>query len=444
MPDGVTVQQLCQRIEHTVTDAFSEEVWVNGAISGIKRSANGHVYFDLVQPNETGGAPTATLPIALFAKAKFRVNAILKRTNAIRMTDGVEVQIRGQVTYYPRQSRVQLIMTLIDPAYTLGQLETAKAQLLIALKAEGLLVANKRHQIPALPLRVALITSSGSAAEADFTNELQTSGINFDVTLFDSRVQGDEATGGLTKALTETGQTSFDAFDVIVVIRGGGARTDLVAFDHGDVARAIAGAKLPVIVGVGHEIDQSVADEVAHTSVKTPTAAAGVLIDKVQHFERRVTICADRIAHRTNDHLRQAELILGAYQARTGRSAAESLAQASGTLDRLSDRARQSSERATERAEAALERADLRIRAVDPALALARGWSITRIVVPHTEGSDKSTLTKRQLVRSFTDLEPGAVLETTLLEGTVTSTVTERLANPAPDAPLSQPPSQKR
>ncbi len=416
MPEGVSVQELCERISRSVDDAFPDEVWVRGAISGISRSANGHVYFDLVESDSQSGGPQATLPVALFAKAKYRVNAILKRTNAIRMTDGVEVQIRGEVTYYPPQSRVQLIMTLIDPAYTLGQLESAKAQLLAELKAEGLLVSNKRHRIPVLPLRVALITSVGSAAEADFNDELSSSVYSFDVTLFDTRVQGDEAVSGITKALIDAGQLNHEQFDAIVLIRGGGAKTDLAAFDQGDIARAIATSELPVIVGVGHETDQSVADEVAHTSAKTPTASARVLIDTVQHFERRVSACADRIAHRSNDHLRQADLILSSYQARVARSALEATNRSTVQLGRFGDKLNQAAMLGLERANVALERADLRIRALDPVNALARGWSITRVEADQTS----------RVLRDPNQVRAGDTLVTTLLGGTVTSTVTAR------------------
>ena len=433
MPEGVSVQELCERISRSVDDTFPEEVWVRGAISGISRSANGHVYFDLVESGPGTGSQQQSIPVALFAKAKYRVNAILKRTNAIRMTDGVEVQIRGRVTYYPPQSRVQLIMTLIDPAYTLGQLESAKAQLLAELRAEGLLVSNKRHRIPVLPLRVALITSVGSAAEADFNEELSSSAYNFAVTLFDTRVQGDEAVSGITKALIETGQLKHEQFDAIVLVRGGGAKTDLAAFDQGDIARAIAASALPVIVGVGHETDQSVADEVAHTSAKTPTASARVLIDTVQHFERRVSACADRIAHRSNDHLRQADLILGSYQARVARSALEAAARSSVQLDRFGDKLTQAAILGLERADVTLERADLRIRALDPANALARGWSITRVEAGETS----------HVLRNPDQVREGDTLVTTLLGGTVTSTVTVRTEDQNPAASLSEPTSNK-
>lgn len=423
-------------------DAFPEEVWVRGAISGISRSANGHVYFDLVESeNELAPATPnspAVLPVALFVKSKHRVNAILKRTNAIRMTDGVEVQIRGAVTYYQRQSRIQLIMTLIDPAYTLGQLESSKALLLAELKAEGLLVSNKRLRIPVLPLRVALITSKGSAAEADFVDELTGSPFSFHVTVFDTRVQGDEAVAGISAALMEAGQVQHESYDVIVLIRGGGARTDLVAFDQGEVARGIAHSQLAVIVGVGHETDQSVADEVANTSAKTPTASARVLIDTVQLFERRVDACADRIAHRANDTLRHVDLLLGSYQARVGRLAIESANTEAGRLDRTSDRVSQIGRLALERAEASLIQSDLRIRALDPARALARGWSITRIRAADGSVPGGTKVDQGELVRSLSDIKEGTVLLTTLLGGTITSIASSVSAAALEDTPEEQ------
>ncbi len=382
---SLSVGELCHIVDQTFSTLFTDELWIRGAISGLKRSANGHVYFDLVDPDEIGGSPTAVLPVALFANAKFRVNAILKKTGSIRMEDGIEIRIRGKVTFYPRQSRVQLIMSLIDPSFTLGQMEAARAQLIARLRSEGLLDANRQRPMPVLPLTVGLITSRGSAAEADFLHELDESGLPFVVHPFDARVQGLEAVASIVHAI-EKAQTA--PVDAIVLIRGGGARTDLAAFDHEDVARAIARCQLPVIVGVGHEIDHSVADDVAHTATKTPTAAAGVLIDTVLSFQERISSARVRI----------------------GRAATAAVDRQGFRLELLEDRIGRSVMTRLERAESQLERAHVRARSLDPALTLARGWSITR----DTSG---------KVVRSPAELNDGDVVHTTLAEGTVSSTV---------------------
>ncbi|MEM8926193.1 MAG: exodeoxyribonuclease VII large subunit [Actinomycetota bacterium] len=208
--------------------------------------------------------------------------------------------------------------------------------------------------------------------------------------------------------------------DVVVVIRGGGARSDLQAFDHERLARAIADCPLPVIVGVGHEIDHSVADEVAHTSAKTPTAAAGVLVDQVRRFEADVEGAAARLVAITEAQLEASTGMLSGIGQRLAMAATVATGRHYGRLDtaaaRLTERARVATDRAANR----LDGHDVRLRALDPAATLARGWSIV-----HT--------TDGRLVRSADDVEAGESLVTTTGSGRVFSTVSD-VAPTTPDA----------
>ena len=429
MSETHTVGELCDVVAAAVDDAFDREVWVRGAISSLTRSQNGHVYFDLIDPAEVGSSTEHLVPVVLFASSRARVNAILRRSGNVRMSDGVEIRIRGQVAYYPPQGRVQLVMSLIDPAFTLGQLAVARQALLDELAAEGLLGANKQRSMTLAPLRVALVTSEGSAAHADFVHELDASRYRFEVHLHDARVQGIDAVPSLVDGIERAGRSDAD---VVVVVRGGGARTDLAAFDHERVVRAIARCERAVVVGVGHEVDRSVADEVAHTSAKTPTAAAAVLVEAVTRFDGDVERAAARLAVLTADRLDRAgtrlatsggrlELAANAATDRHGaalhtiarriqRSAGLALDRAVVDVDRAEASIRHRTERAIERADAALDRAEVALRALDPARALARGWSIT-----HTADGD--------LVRGPADAPPGATIVTTTAAGTIESTV---------------------
>ncbi len=385
---------------------FPDEIWVRGAISGLKRSANGHVYFDLVDPDEA--SPSAVLPIALFANSKHRVNAILKKSGGgVKMTDGIEIQIRGRLTYYPRQSRMQLIMSLIDPSFTLGQMTAQRDRVLAALRADGLLDANRRLPRPALPLRICLVTSTGSAAEADFLHELESSAHPFAMTMIDTRVQGDEAVASIVAAIAEAQTLDVDA---IALVRGGGARTDLIAFDDELVARAIATSILPIIVGVGHETDRSVADDVAHDAAKTPTACARFFIDQVDHFFARVERAADGIARASDRTLTAANATLVDARSRLARSAMRTVEREALRLELAHDGVGRSAERVIERLENQLDAWSTRLSDLDPATTMARGWSITR-------GADG------RAVRSAADIVPGDTLRTTLVDGELRSTV---------------------
>jgi exodeoxyribonuclease VII large subunit len=403
-----TVRELCRAIGAVIDHTFPDEVWVKGAISGLNRSPNGHAYFDLIEPSDDAGAlADAVLPVALFAASRHRVNHILRRSGGVRMHDGVEIRVRGRVAYYPPQGRVQLVMSLIDPAYTVGLMAAARQALLDKLAAEGLLNANRAHVLPALPMRIGLVTSDRSAAHADFVHELEASGYAFAVTLFDSRVQGIDAVPSLVDGIEAAGRTDVD---VVVVIRGGGARTDLAAFDHERVARAIAACNRPVLVGVGHEVDRSVADEVAHSSAKTPTATAAVLVDAVRSFEHHVEQTASRLASLASARL---DAMAGSLAVRANQLAAT----ADRTVDRHRNRLdtstaqlRHRTEMALDRVETAVDRAELRLGAHDPARLLGRGWSIT-----HIAGGD--------LVRAASQVGPGTRLVTTTASGAITSTV---------------------
>lgn len=404
--NSVTVRQLCEVVDQTINTLFPDEVWVRGAISGLKRSPNGHVYFDLIDPDDTQA--TAVLPIALFANNKHRVNAILNKSGGgVKMTDGIEIQIRGRLAYYPRQSRLQLIMSLIDPAFTLGQLSANRDRILAVLRSEGLLTANRSIELPVLPLRIALVTSTGSAAEADFLHELETSIHPFEVTTIDARVQGDEAVTSILRALNRSDELEVDA---IALVRGGGARTDLITFDDETIARAIANARLPVIVGIGHEIDRSIADEVAHESAKTPTACARFFIDCAEHFHSRVETAAARIAQTTGQTLASAESDLSRARSDLGRVAIRAVERETLRIELTNDGIGRASQRLLEQSGNHLDTMEMRVTDLDPATTMARGWSITR-------GPDGRP------VRSTAELSRGDLLTTTLADGAVRSTV---------------------
>ncbi len=412
----MTVRQLCEVVDQTINTLFADEIWVRGAISGLKRSANGHVYFDLVDPDDTQSS--AVLPVALFANNKHRVNAILKKSGGgVKMTDGIEIQIRGRLTYYPRQSRLQLIMSLIDPAFTLGQMTVQRDRVLAALRAEGLLDANRRLTRPVLPLRLALITSVGSAAAADFLHELEVSAHPFDVTTIDARVQGDEAVSSIVQALIEAQGLQVDA---IALIRGGGARTDLIAFDDELVARAIATSTLPVIVGVGHEIDRSIADDVAHETAKTPTACARFFIDAADQFRSRVDAAATGIARSSDRLLAGAATTLAGARSHLGRAAIRTVEHEAMRIELAGGGIARSSRHTIERSTAELDTMAIRLADLDPAKTMARGWSITR-------GPDGRS------IRSTTDVAVGDVLTTTLADGSVRSTVDDLTSIPGGD-----------
>ncbi len=431
-------------IEHTMPDDF----WVTGEISGLNRARSNHVYFDLIEPGEAPGAvPLASLPVVLFRETRERVNRLLKRHgDPIRMSDGVSVRIQGRVDYYPPTGRVQLRMSSIDPTYTLGKLAASKDALLASLSAEGILKANAALPLAPVPLRVGLVTSIGSAAHADVSRVFDHAGLAFTVVEVDTPVQGSGAELSVAAAVRAADGA---AVDVLLVARGGGSKTDLAVFDHEVVARAIAAASVPVVTGIGHDIDRSVADEVAHTSTPTPTAAAQFVVGRVglwldqladrehtlvaagqramQSAEQRVETVRSGVAVLTANVLDRNEQRLASRGVRLVRAARSSQRRAANQVAQGFARLEVAQRHGLTTAARRVDSAAAQVRAFDPALALARGWSITR----DADG---------RVVRSTVGVEPGDDVTTQLADGVLTSTITSRTDDPTaePQSAISE------
>ena len=189
--ETLTVGQVNRRLSEAIRRSFGRDVWVQGQIRNLSRSGRGHVYFDLCEPAPAGARPKASISVTLFDSNRQIVNRIITRTgNTVRIDDGVEVRIKATVEMYVPRGQVQLNMTSIDPEFTLGRLGADRDQLLRELKAEHLLDANQLINMPLVPLRIALITSGGSAAHADFHEQIAASGYAFEITTLSTRVQG--------------------------------------------------------------------------------------------------------------------------------------------------------------------------------------------------------------------------------------------------------------
>ncbi len=405
-----SVTELCETVRLLFETALPPHIWVRGEIHDLKRPPSGHVYFDLLDPGELGRSAKAKLSVALFANKKFQVNAILKRAGGVRMTDGVEVRIRGNLEFHAPTGQVKFVMNLIDPDYTLGRLAADRERLLRELAESGLLGLQRMLPLSAAPLHIGLVTSMGSAAAEDFLAELRRSELAFRVTAIDSRVQGDGAVTNLVAALRTAERAGVD---LVALVRGGGARTDLATFDSGEVARAVARLGVPVWTGIGHEIDRAVCDEVAHTAFKTPTACAAAIVDRVAGYVADIEHCWAQLQRRAGDHVATANARIDALASQVARQAGGALRVAEAAVEARNMRLGREATAVLRDAErAAASRAAL-VAALDPARTLARGWSITRTA----DG---------RLVRGPDDVAAGDTLVTMLADGELRSTVAHR------------------
>lgn len=407
-PVVLTVGRLGELLKEGLSALFPGDLWVEGQVSGFHDARSGHAYFDLVEPSdEPGRAVAAKLSVALFKQARGRVDRTLSEAGGLALSNDMQVRIRARIDFYPPSGRLQLIMQGIDPGFTLGRLAAERERLLHALADEGLLRANRANPIPVPPLRVGLVTSVGSAAHADFNEELSCSGFPFTILERDARVQGEGSAIDLAEALH---MVATHRPDVIALVRGGGSATDLAAFDAEVLARTIATLDVAVVTGIGHEVDRAVADEVAHSAFKTPTACAAAIVGQVTAFADAFADLQESIAQRAGASTARAADLLDDLAHRTATSATAVLDRRTDRLDDLVGRLRRSPTATLERQVERLAGITDNLRALDPARILARGWSITRLA----DGT---------LVRSVTDTATGDTLVTHVAGGTVTSTV---------------------
>ena len=425
-----SVSELHDAINGLLSHTFGDEIWVQGEIRNYKVSAKKHVYFDLIDSDSKSPTYPAMLAITLFARESAAVTRFLtEQGGAIELGDGVRVRITGRLGTYESRSSLQLRMSGIDHTFTLGVLDQERDRVLALLSAEGLLGANALRPLSPLPTRVALITSLGSAAHADVLGEFEKSGLGLHIFELDARMQGAEAEESILSALRTAQHLPVD---VILLCRGGGARTDLAAFDLESVARAIANSTLAVFTGIGHEIDSTVAQEVAHSGHKTPTACAAAVVNQLRasaelmerswvqacdavtyrldHSERRMIDSGGRAGRAAVRHLdrdlQRVSHLLHRTKIAVPRVTATADTHLSGSVGRIGRAANQWDSLTRNRLDSLAARAQVH----DPAAALARGWSITR----SASGS---------VVRSSSDLHPGEQISTQLADGSVTSTI---------------------
>jgi exodeoxyribonuclease VII large subunit len=397
-----TVGGLTEAINRRLREGFGRGVWVAGEVSGL-RASGAHLYFSLVE--DVDGAK-ATLNVSLFANVKRTVMPKLAQ-NRVELVDGTRVRIRGTLDVYAPSGRLSLKVSDIDPQFTLGDISAARDAVMARLAADDLLDRNARLPLPVVPLRVGVVTSIGSAAWHDFRDEIVRSGYGFHLLGIDARVQGDQAEAMVVAGI---GRAVALAVDVVVVVRGGGARNDLAAFDSEGIARAIATCPVPVWTGLGHEIDRTVADEVAHTAHKTPTACADALVDLVAARAHSAEQTWSAITAAATAQVAAAGTALGSRAARVASRTHQAVARSDERLRARTDRLGRVG-LMLERARAGIDERDRRVALLDPVRLLERGWSIT-------------TRDDGRPVRGIADVAIGERLSTRLADGTVTSTVT--------------------
>ncbi len=399
--------ELNEHIRRVLALNFQQALWIVAEIAQVGES-RGHRYLDLVQKGETGDV-VAQAQAALWAAEFRQINARLPLGLGALLREGLELRMQVRPEFHERYG-LKLHITDIDPAHTFGQLDLLRRQTIQALRQEGLFDLNRALPLPLVIQRIALISSETAAGKQDFLEHLEENsfGYAFSCQLFSAAVQGKNAAGEIIAALEKIGAHA-DKFDCVVIVRGGGAKLDLMAFDELTLCRAAAKTPLPLLVGIGHDVDESVLDLVAHTSLKTPTAVADFLIQHNLVFEGNVLEAADDLGNLAQNTVKIKHLELERAEANT-RFTAQALTQEfARQLDFVEEKIPVFALQTLREHRAELAKMEAICQNLHPENVLRRGFSIT---------------TKNGIaIASVAGVQTGDLLETRLYEGVLKSKV---------------------
>lgn len=309
MPASYSLYELNEYIRRVVALNFSEPIWVNAEISSVKE-VRGNVYLDLVYHDEKTNDINAQISAGIWYKSYLFLKNKLGALLPSLLKEGTHVLIKVQVEFNERYG-MKLIIEDIDPSFTIGQMEMNRQKILQKLHDEGLIHLNKLRKIPSVIQNIAIISSATAAGYIDFINHLSQNvyGYQFKTSLYQASLQGQNTEREVCQALDDIKENYVD-FDCILIIRGGGSKLDLAWFDNFNIGARIAKSPLPVITGIGHDIDSTVADTVAYLSIKTPTAVADYIIQHNMEFETNITETTHWISQIARRYIRQHELML--------------------------------------------------------------------------------------------------------------------------------------
>ena len=435
MNETLTLYELNTLVRDVLEGNFDDEYWVTGELSDVSTPAfGGHFYGELVQKDEASDRIVAKARITCWARNYNIIRLRFQKEAGETLRKGLQVKLLVKVSFH-EQYGYSLNVLDIDSTFTLGDLAKRRREILLQLEKDGILHDNQSLPLPRLLRRIAVISSPTAAGYGDFCNQLEQNdyGFHFDVKLFPAVMQGENVPESIIAALEAIaiaspqpspkgkGALSGDtprpfregdggkATDLVVIIRGGGASSDLSDFDSYELAACIAQYPLPVLTGIGHERDETVLDYVAHTHVKTPTAAAAFIIEHQAQEAAMLDDLFERITHAAKERIQHEKSRLEHQNAILPLLFSSVCRDWQNRLTLLHRRISTAADRRIESERHSLQLLKQRLEALDPMLLLRRGYSIT------TCGGN--------IVRDIESLSEGEVLTTQTEKGEIYSKV---------------------
>lgn len=285
---SISLSELTDQIHESIRMRFEKPVWIRAEISELRYNPGGHCYLELIEKDSHSDTILAKSKATCWSSTFRMLKPYFESTTGQTLQAGLNVLVAVSVEFHGVYG-FSLNVRDIDPTFTIGEMAARRLKIIRQLEADGILDMNKELALPLLPQRIAIISSATAAGYGDFCDQLKndSSQFAFYTKLFPAIMQGDQAEVSIINALEKIYE-NIDCFDVVIIIRGGGATTDLACFDAYDLAANCAQFPLPILAGIGHQRDISILDMVAHTSLKTPTAVAEFLIGQLQRTENHI------------------------------------------------------------------------------------------------------------------------------------------------------------
>lgn len=308
MEDSRSLSGLIVSVKDSLEDRFPLPVWVVAEISEMNINRSGHCYLELIEKDILSDKIIAKVRATIWAFAFRMIQPYFETTTGETLRSGLKVLLKVSVEFHEVYG-FSLNVSDIDPQFTVGDLAMKRIRIIQQLQQDGVLEMNKLIPFPKVPQRIAVISSETAAGYGDFQEQLQTNAheFAFKTRLFPALMQGNNAPESIIAAFEQVYESIAD-FDVVVLLRGGGSKSDLSCFDDYELSYYLTQFPLPVLTGIGHERDDSVCDLVAHTRLKTPTAVAEFLIQKMLEFEQQLEFYFDRIYDRFDEQMEKFNL----------------------------------------------------------------------------------------------------------------------------------------
>ena len=407
--EAITLLELNGRVKSTLQFEMPDAYWVQAEISSISPSGQGHCYLELVQKDATGRNFLAKAKANIWRGTWLKLKPYFEAQTGETLKVGMKVLLQVTVTFHEVYG-YSLVVQDIDPTYTMGDMARRRKEILEQLEKDGVIGLNRELEIPALPNRIAVISSATAAGWGDFRDQLANNiyGFQFYVRLFPALMQGDDVERSVIQALNAVAMRRDD-FDVLIIIRGGGAVSELSCFDSYNLAFNIANFPLPVITGIGHERDDTVADVVSHTKVKTPTAAAEFIINKVFDSASELENLTRRMSDAITDKMNSEKVRIERLSQKLPSLFAVLKTRQEQVLETLWMRSVNGVRNMLTAQTHKLEIMDKTLAAADPQVILKRGYSLTR--------------QNGRVVKCASDLKKGDRLTTVFGDGSVESEI---------------------